>query len=179
MNPVEYVILVDQQDREIGLEEKLAAHQKALCHRAFSVFIFRQNESLQWELLLQQRQEGKYHSGGLWTNTCCSHPRVNEPIVEAGQRRLFEEMGIHCKLQSVGHFHYIAHLDQGLTENELDHVLVGFYPHNEIPFNQAEVKSFRWIELSTLENELKQSPEHFTQWFEQAYQLAKNSLSNI
>lgn len=176
MHQTEYVILVDENDIPLGFEEKLKAHQDGKCHRAFSVFIFRKNTKNAWELLLQQRQLNKYHSGGLWTNTCCSHPRKGENIIFAGQRRLLEEMGIECELHSVGYFHYIAHLDNNLTENELDHVLIGFYEQDKIPFNPQEVANYRWIELSDLEQELHSSPQHFTQWFEQAYQIAKENL---
>jgi isopentenyl-diphosphate delta-isomerase type 1 len=176
MNTSEYVILVDEYDNPIGFEEKLKAHQDGKRHRAFSVFIFRQNKDDKWELLLQQRQFNKYHSGGLWTNTCCSHPRKDEDILEAGKRRLFEEVGIQTNLQHVGYFHYIAHLDQGLTENELDHVLIGFYSEDSAPFNLDEIAQLRWITLENLEKEFQENSNQFTKWFNEAYQIAKRSL---
>ena len=117
------VILVDKNDNQVGLMPKLEAHEKGLLHRAFSVFIFN-NE---YKLLLQKRATSKYHSGGLWTNTCCSHPREGEDISEAANRRLFEEMGIKTSLRKVYDFIYKAELDNGLTENEFDHVFYGVY----------------------------------------------------
>src|SRR5437763_15816865 len=112
MTATEYIVLVDAQDREIGIAEKLSAHEKNLLHRAFSVFIFRQTPA--FELLLQQRAMNKYHSPGLWTNTCCSHPRSGEEITAAGGRRLQEELGIVTPLKDVGWFHYNAHFPNGL-----------------------------------------------------------------
>ena len=166
MTATEYVILVDQNDKPIGVAEKLEAHRKGLCHRAFSVFIFR--NSPQKELLLQQRAKGKYHSPGLWTNTCCSHPRPNEEIIQAGERRLLEEMGVTTKLKSVGKFHYIAHFNNGLIENEVDYVLVGTLENELFQPNPAEVKAYRWITLDDLEQELAAHPERFTPWLSQA-----------
>ena len=133
----EKVILVNNNDTPIGLMEKMEAHEKALLHRAFSVFVFNKND----ELMLQQRALSKYHSPGLWTNTCCSHPRVDEPVIDAGRRRLMEEMGFDCEIEKIFDFIYKAELDQGLTEHEFDHVLFGRY--NENPeINPKEVK--RW-----------------------------------
>src|SRR5689334_15327319 len=124
MTATEQVILVDENDNPIGSAEKLAAHEQGgQRHRAFSVFIFRKRDEL--EVLLQQRASHKYHCPDLWTNTCCSHPQPGETITQAGERRLQEEMGIATPLTWVGKFHYIAHFDNGLSENEIDHVLVG------------------------------------------------------
>lgn len=162
----EYVILVDENDQPIGSAEKLQAHQDGLCHRAFSVFIFRKKPRL--ELLLQQRAASKYHSPLLWTNTCCSHPRIDENILDAAKRRLKEEMGITTPLKSIGKFHYIAHFHNGLTENEIDHVLVGFIENESIHPNPNEVESFRWIGLDELKTELHAKPDRFTPWLEQA-----------
>src|SRR5688572_19856105 len=148
MTATEQVILVDENDNPIGTAEKMAAHRENRCHRAFSVFILRKHPQL--EILLQQRASHKYHSPNLWTNTCCSHPRPGEEVIEAGQRRLKEEMGMDCELRSLGSFHYIAHFDNGLTENEVDHVLVGFGEENQIQPNKEEVGAYRWISLPDL-----------------------------
>jgi len=164
---IEKVILVDQQDQPIGVEEKIRAHQLGLCHRAFSIFIFRKNHN-QTELLLQKRQKDKYHCGGLWTNTCCGHPRPEENIIVAGSRRLKEEMGFNVDLNEVGAFHYVTKLDNGLIENEYDHVLVGDYSDQIIKSNEQEVEDFQWMDLDTLKNDLKAHPKKYTPWFEKA-----------
>ncbi len=174
MTATEYVVLVDRDDREIGQEEKLKAHELGLLHRAFSVFIFQGEESPITEdsiLLLQQRAFSKYHSGGLWTNTCCSHPRANEDIIDAGQRRLKEELGITAKLSNHGHFHYIAHFENGLCENELDYVLSGFIS-NDTTFKPSaeEVASTRWVTIKELQKELHDLPHLFTPWLKLALQ---------
>lgn len=166
MQSAEQVILVDEFDNPIGTAEKMQAHQDNLCHRAFSVFIFRKN-SLN-EILLQQRAKHKYHSPLLWTNTCCSHPRPGEDIIAAGQRRLKEEMGIEVSLTSRGSFHYIAHFNNGLIENEIDHVLTGTYEGDSIPFNSEEVAAWRWISLTDLQKEIKLNPNQFTPWLPKA-----------
>jgi len=169
------VILVDENDIAIGSAEKMTAHRENLCHRAFSVFILRRNPGV--EILLQQRAAGKYHSAGLWTNTCCSHPQPGEEVIMAGERRLQEEMGIRAELQSVGSFHYIAHFGNGLVENEIDHVLVGFVaPDIVIRSNPAEVQAFRWIGLDALQNELDESPGRFTPWLEKAFELVVGGI---
>lgn len=170
MTATEYVILVDAHDQEIGLAEKLAAHQQCLLHRAFSVFIFR--DANEPELLLQQRALGKYHSPGLWTNTCCSHPRANENIIKAGERRLAEEMGIRTTLSHHGWFHYEAHFSNGLAENEIDHVLVGNVENSIQPIlNPAEAHAYRWITITALQQALHEHPEQFTPWLPQALAL--------
>ncbi len=171
MSATEHVILVDENDKEIGIAEKIQAHRENLCHRAFSVFIFRdQNEP---ELLLQQRAKGKYHSAGLWTNTCCSHPRPGEEIIAAGERRLREEMGIDANLTALGWFHYIAHFDNGLTENEIDYVLIGKTDLDTIVLNPAEAEAYRWITLTDLTNEMAQYPARFTPWLAKALAIIK------
>lgn len=175
MTATEYIILVDENDQEIGLAEKIAAHQQNLRHRAFSVFIFSHGAQGP-ELLLQQRAAGKYHSANLWTNTCCSHPRAGEDVVSAGERRLKEELGLDLCLKSKGAFHYIAHFENGLSENEIDHVLVGIATHDVIvKANPAEVKGTRWISLPALQKEMDANPQHFTPWFAQALKLACQS----
>jgi isopentenyl-diphosphate delta-isomerase type 1 len=173
MTATEYIVLVDDQDKEIGLAEKMVAHEKNLLHRAFSVFIFRTHPN-GVELLLQQRAHHKYHSQGLWTNTCCSHPRAQEDILDAGKRRLQEELGIVTPLKNLGWFHYNTHFKNGLSENEIDHVLVGSIPTNvEITPNPEEVQAYRWITLDNLEDELASSPERFTPWLTQALEVVK------
>ncbi len=178
MNKENRVILVNQQDQEVGSAEKMKAHELGQCHRAFSVFIFlKKNEQL--ELLIQQRHDDKYHCGGLWTNTCCSHPRPNEKTLDAANRRLFEEVGIKATLKHVGEFHYIAHFDNGLTENEYDHVFVGFVTDKDININKDEIKNTQWIELAKLENDLENNPGKYTPWFMQALSYAKQFLTNV
>jgi isopentenyl-diphosphate delta-isomerase type 1 len=174
---LEQVILVDEQNREIGVAEKLSAHQQKLLHRAFSTFIFREITSSKWELLLQQRGLNKYHSGGLWTNTCCSHPRSNETVIAAGERRLQEEFGILVKLNDLGWFKYNAHFSNGLSENEIDHVLVGIVPVDiEVKPNPEEIHAYRWITVDALQEELATHPDQFTPWFAKALQVARASL---
>jgi isopentenyl-diphosphate Delta-isomerase len=168
----EQIILVNEQDQIVGQEEKLAVHQRALCHRAFSVFIFRENKD-QVELLIQQRHSGKYHCGGLWTNTCCGHPRVGEEIIAAGKRRLKEETGITADLQEKGVFHYIAKFANGLTENEVDHVLVGFYSGQKIIVDPKEIMDYCWVKIEDLEQDLQKQPEKYTPWFGKALGCAK------
>lgn len=174
MTATEHVILVSQDDIPLGTAEKILAHQQGLCHRAFSVFIFRQQ--LTTEILLQQRAFDKYHSPGLWTNTCCSHPRPGEDILQAGERRLEEEMGIKTSLKSVGKFHYIAHFSNGLIENEVDHVLIGTLAAESFQVNPEEVQNYRWINIPDLQQEMSHSPEQFTPWLTQALSLAIKSF---
>lgn len=170
MTATEYVVLVDHEDREVGLAEKIQAHEKCLLHRAFSIFIF--SDSPEPELLLQQRALHKYHSPLAWTNTCCSHPRQGEDILTAGKRRLQEELGLSAELTDLGWFHYTAHFDNGLSENEIDHVLIGFIAKDQpLHPNPDEVNAFRWITLKALDAELRAQPEQFTPWFTQALAL--------
>ncbi len=179
---LEYVILVDEQDKVLGQAEKILAHQKALCHRAFSVFVFRKvnntQNDLKIEFLLQQRHDNKYHCGGLWTNTCCSHPRPSEDIIEAGQRRLKEEMGITLPLISVGAFHYIADFENGLTENEYDHVLLGEWMGTEFQVDPLEVQDYRWMSIEAIEAQLNDQGERYTPWFNPAMQLALKGVAD-
>lgn len=176
---IEQVILVDECDRVIGTEEKLIAHQKALLHRAFSVFIFRRREN-SIELLLQQRHRDKYHCGGLWTNTCCSHPRIDESVEQAALRRLKEEMSIQTPLKRVGAFHYIAKFENGLTENEFDHVLVGEYDGIEpIVVNPSEVQDYCWVSFSKLLINLEEDPKQYTPWLKPALNLVLEALCQV
>ncbi len=171
---IDQVILVDNNDKAIGVEEKLAAHKKALLHRAFSVFIFR-DSGKNTELLLQQRQQDKYHCGGMWTNTCCSHPKPGENIIAAAQRRLQEEMGFTTCVQPVDSFQYQAQVGD-LTEHELDHVLIGTTTQQEFNFNPEEVQNTKWIKVSELQQDLQQNPEKYTPWFSKALQIALKTL---
>ena len=168
---LEYVILVDENDQEIGTMEKQEAHEKGLLHRAFSVFVFNENK----ELLLQQRALTKYHSAGLWTNTCCSHPRIGETIEKAAHRRLMEEMGFDCELSTKTSFIYKAAFENGLTEHEFDHVLVGSF-NGEINFNPTEVKKFKWINLEELQIDLLQNNQNYTAWFKIIFDNFQKSL---
>ena len=154
------VILVDKDDNELGLMEKLEVHQKGLLHRAFSVFLL--NDSNQ--LLLQKRALDKYHSPGLWTNTCCSHPRKNEKTIDAAHRRLFEEMGIKSELKLFTSFIYKAEFDNGLIEHEFDHVIVGSFVGNPV-INQLEVCDWKWEDLDLIKENLKTYPNDYTEWF--------------
>ncbi len=156
----EYVILVDDADTQIGTQEKMKAHEQANLHRAFSVFIF----NSKGEMLLQQRAKDKYHSGGLWTNACCSHPRPGEETIGAAHRRLQEEMGFDCELEEAFHFIYKTDFDHGLTEHELDHVFIGQY-ENSITPNPNEVEDYKWINVENLKKEMKENPVIFTSWF--------------
>lgn len=163
----EYVILVDEHDNEVGVMEKLQAHREGRLHRAFSIFIFNARN----ELLLQQRALDKYHSGGLWTNTCCSHPRPNETVKDAAHRRLFEEMGISCGLTIKTSFIYQTPFENGLTEHELDYVLTGTIqtdPH----INPEEVHAFRWMSMEAVKRDVELHPEQYTSWFKIALETA-------
>ncbi|WP_029285268.1 isopentenyl-diphosphate Delta-isomerase [Pedobacter sp. R20-19] len=155
----EQIILVDVNDFPVGYMEKLEAHQKGVLHRAFSVFIFNSKN----ELLLQQRAKNKYHSGGLWTNTCCSHPRPGENNLEAANRRLMEEMGMKADLSYAFNFTYEAEFNNGLIEHELDHVFFG--KSDLIPvLNREEVEDFKYLSLSLLKEELQYKPDEYTPW---------------
>ena len=156
----EQVILVNEQDTPIGLMGKLEAHQKALLHRAFSVFILNDKG----EIMLQQRAASKYHSPNLWTNTCCSHPRQDETTIEAGKRRLREEMGFVTELTDILSFIYKAPFDNGLTEHELDHILIGYY--NAPPtINPEEVADWRWELPEKIKEDIAKHPHRYTEWF--------------
>ncbi len=157
---MEQVILVNEKDEAIGTMEKIEAHEKALLHRAFSVFIF--NDA--GELMLQQRAANKYHSPLLWTNTCCSHQKVGETNIEAGKRRLQEEMGFTTDLKDVCSFIYKAPFDNGLTEHEFDHVLTGIY-NDEPKLNPEEAEAYKWISLEDVKKDIQIYPEAYTAWF--------------
>ena len=158
---MEKVILVDSRDQEIGTEEKMLAHKKGLLHRAFSLLVFNSNG----EMLLQKRASHKYHSADLWTNTCCSHPRKGETVEEAAKRRLAEEMGMEADPEFLYKFIYSVSFDNGLSEHELDHVLIA-RSDNEPNINTEEVSDWKYIGLEELQNKLKAQPELFTRWFQ-------------
>ena len=155
----EHVILVDREDVPKGQMEKMEAHEKGLLHRAFSVFIFNSKR----ELLLQQRALSKYHSGGLWTNTCCSHPRLGESNIHAARRRLKEEMGMDCNISYLFKFTYRAEFENGLTEHEVDHIFFGMT--DELPvINPDEVESYKYMDLESLERDININPGAYTPW---------------
>lgn len=156
----EQVILVNEKDEQIGLMEKIEAHEKALLHRAFSVFVFNNKN----ELMIQQRAHSKYHSPGLWTNTCCSHQREGESNIDAGKRRLMEEMGFSTDLKDTISFIYKAPFDNGLTEHEFDHILVGYFEDEPNP-NPDEVADWKWMTLEDLKTDMSKNPDIYTEWF--------------
>jgi isopentenyl-diphosphate delta-isomerase len=161
----EEVILVNEQDEQTGTIEKMEAHRKALLHRAFSVFIF----NGKGEMLLQQRALGKYHSPGLWTNACCSHPRPGEEVETAALRRLKEEMGIETSLKKIFDFIYRTDFDNGLTEYEFDHVYVGTY-QGQLETDKREVKDYCFRTMDDIENDLREHPTKYSAWFSIAFQ---------
>lgn len=156
----EKVILVNENDEQIGLMPKLEAHEKAVLHRAFSVFVLNSKN----EIMLQQRAHHKYHSPLLWTNTCCSHQREGETNIQAGTRRLLEEMGFETELKELFHFIYKAPFDNGLTEHELDHVMIGYY-NDEPKINDEEVDSWKWMCIEGVRTDMQENPEIYTVWF--------------
>ncbi|ADV49682.1 isopentenyl-diphosphate Delta-isomerase [Cellulophaga sp. E16_2] len=156
----EHVILVNQSDEQIGTMPKMEAHEKAVLHRAFSVFVMNKKG----ETMLQQRAAHKYHSPLLWTNTCCSHQRVGETNIEAGKRRLQEEMGFETDLKELFSFIYKAPFDNGLTEHELDHVMVGYFD-NPPEINPEEVADWKWMLPEDVKNDIAANPDHYTAWF--------------
>jgi isopentenyl-diphosphate Delta-isomerase len=157
---MEHVILVDQDDNAIGTMEKLEAHRKGILHRAFSILLFNSNG----ELLIQKRSRLKYHSSSLWTNTCCSHPLPGEPMEQATQRKLKQEMGIDLRTEFAYKFIYEAHLDKGLIEHECDHVFIGTFDGTPI-INKEEVEDWKFINLDSLRADIIKNPGSYTYWF--------------
>lgn len=157
---MEYVVLVDEQDCEIGIMEKMQAHVEGGLHRAVSVFLF----NTKGEFLLQRRAQTKYHSAGLWTNACCSHPRPGESALAAASRRLQEEMGISCLLKDVHSFMYKTTFDNDLTEYEFDHVFTGVTDAIPAP-DPEEVWEWKYIPKSDLLSQISEAPDTFTIWF--------------
>ena len=165
-NPVHDIILVNERDEQVGTMEKMEVHHKALLHRAFSVFIFNNKG----EMLLQQRAQGKYHSAGLWTNACCSHPRPGETTIDAAQRRVKEELGFLVPLRKAFDFISKAGFDNGLTENEFDHVFIGEYEGEILP-DLSEVSAFCYKSMDVIRKELEANPGQYTAWFAIAFPL--------
>lgn len=158
------VIIVNEKDEWLGTVEKLRAHEEGVLHRAFSVFLLNDNN----ELLLQKRASDKYHSGGLWTNTCCSHPHPGESTAAAAKRRLVEEMGISgCELKSIFDLRYKSDVGNGLIENEYDHVYIGYY-NGTIKLNPDEADDYKYVSLEEVEEWIANEPELFTEWFKLA-----------
>lgn len=166
----EFVVLVDENDNEIGLAPKLNAHRTGELHRAFSVMLI----DSQNRLLLQRRAFAKYHSGGRWANTCCGHPRDGESVVDAATRRLTEEMGIVCELSPAGSFIYRANVGSGLIEHELDHLLIGRFDGDPIPA-QSEVVEWRWSSLDAVKRDLAEHPGLYAAWFTDALAALERS----
>ncbi len=162
---MESVILVNDKDMEVGVMEKMEAHLTGSLHRAISIFVF----NTKGEFLLQQRAHEKYHSGGKWSNTCCSHPRPGEQLVDAANRRLKEEMGIICKLTHWFSFTYRAELDHDLIEHEYDHVFIGISDEQPKP-DPTEVAAFRYIDRSALEEEIRKSADQYSEWFKLCFE---------
>ncbi|MCD4736196.1 MAG: isopentenyl-diphosphate Delta-isomerase [Bacteroidales bacterium] len=163
-NNQEFLILVNEKDEPIGAMEKMKAHEEAVLHRAFSVFIY----NSKGEMMLQQRAFGKYHSPGLWTNACCSHPRNGETTEEAAHRRLVEEMGFDCEIRKELDFVYKADVGQGLTEHEFDHVFTGMY--SKFPgINPEEVNDWKFMEVADIKQDIEVNPDKYTVWFKIAF----------
>lgn len=164
----DYVVLVDASDRELGTLPKLEAHREGRLHRAVSVFV----SNKRGEVLLQRRASGKYHSAGLWSNTCCTHPRPGESVARAARRRLREEMGVTCEVRPVFRFVYDAELDRGLIEHEYDHVFLGTFDGEPFP-DPREVDAWRWAAPDAIDAELAERPDTFTAWFPIAWHILK------
>ncbi|WP_283640031.1 isopentenyl-diphosphate Delta-isomerase [Mesonia mobilis] len=167
----EKVILVNEKDEQIGLMEKIEAHEKALLHRAFSVFVYNEKN----EVMLQQRALSKYHSPGLWTNTCCSHQREGESNIDAGKRRLMEEMGFTTDLEETISFIYKAPFDNGLSEHEFDYILIGKYD-GEPNINPDEVAAWKWMSLEAIKKDLQENPANYTAWFKIIFDKHYNTI---
>ncbi|QUY50391.1 isopentenyl-diphosphate Delta-isomerase [Serratia plymuthica] len=166
----EMLILVDKKDNSIGSEGKLSVHQQGLLHRAFSIFIF----DSKGQLLLQQRARSKYHSAGLWTNSCCGHPRWGEATQAAAQRRLQEEMGFSTRLRKVSSFTYHAEVPGDLIEHEFDHIFVGLFD-GQLQVNPEEVDGWAWIGIRQIADKVATNPDSFTVWFKE---IIKNTHSD-
>ena len=167
----ENVILVDKNDTQIGLMSKLDAHKKGILHRAFSVFILNNNN----EIMLQKRAYNKYHSAGLWTNTCCSHQREGENSIEAGKRRLEEEMGFETELKIITSFIYKVKFENGLTEHELDYLLIGKYFKSPV-INKQEVADWKWMKIDLIADDIKLNPNNYTSWFKIIFDKFQNKI---
>ena len=166
------LILVDENDRQVGTMEKMEVHEKGLLHRAFSIFIFNDKH----EMLLQQRAIEKYHSGGLWTNACCSHPKNMEDTREAAEKRLKEEMGFSVPLVKAFDFIYKATFENGLTEYEFDHVFTGIYNGTITP-NEQEIQDYRFMTMDAIRHSIKDEPSKYTAWFKIAFPKLEEYLA--
>lgn len=171
---MEKLILVDENDKQIGTMEKLQAHQKGLLHRCFSIFVM----NGKGETLLQRRALNKYHSGGLWSNSCCGHQRPGEDTVTAGERRLKEEFGFVCALREIHRFTYRTEFQNGLTEHEYDHVLAGWFDGVPQP-DPEEILEWKWVSLSQLKNDVGQKPRLYTYWLRACLDDAASALSGL
>lgn len=168
------VVLVDENDRSLGVMDKLAAHQEGLLHRAFSIFIFNDRQ----ELLLQQRAAHKYHGAGLWTNTCCSHPQWNEEVIESAVERLQWEMGMNCDLHFSHSFIYNTVVENNLIEHEYDHVFVGYCTDNPL-LNPEEVQDYKWMDPSDIRKDILVHPEKYTYWFKESLPLVMRYMEGV
>ncbi|MCF8303556.1 MAG: isopentenyl-diphosphate Delta-isomerase [Bacteroidales bacterium] len=167
------LILVDNNDKEMGRAGKMQVHQQGLMHRAFSIFVFNSNN----EMLLQKRASDKYHSAGLWSNTCCSHPRWGEKLEKATHRRLKEEMGFDCPMEKAFHFIYKADFNNGLIEHELDHVFIGRY-NGRPKLNVNEAEDWKWIPVNDLRQDIELNPDDYTIWFKISYDRVIKTLNS-
>ncbi len=165
------VVLVDRDDNVLGTMKKMEAHETGILHRAFSIFVF----NSKGELLLHQRALSKYHSPGLWTNTCCSHPRLDEDVMENAHQRLVEEMGFDCELTEAFSFLYRADVGQGLTEHEYDHVFIGKYD-GEPEINPDEVEDYKYMSMEDLRDDIENHPVNYTEWFKIAFEKVEEYL---
>jgi len=168
------VVLVDQNDQDIGTMEKMKAHYDGVLHRAFSIFIFNTNG----ELMIHQRALSKYHSPGLWTNTCCSHPRLNHAVIDNAHTRLQEEMGFDCEFSEAFAFLYKADVGQGLIEHEFDHVFVGVSDIQPI-INPDEVESWKYMSMEDIRKDMKDNSQLYTEWFKIAFEEVTEHLKKI
>ncbi|MFQ6020532.1 MAG: isopentenyl-diphosphate Delta-isomerase [Candidatus Aenigmatarchaeota archaeon] len=172
---MEEIILVDENDNEIGFEEKIKAHMNGgKLHRAFSIFVF----NSKGQLLIQKRAEDKYHFGDLWANTCCSHPRKGETLEQAVHRRLKEEFGFDCELKEVFSFIYKADFKNGLSENEFDHVFIGKYD-GEVKPDFKEISEWKWINIEELRKDIQENPDKYTPWFKIAIDRVLENIKTI
>ncbi|MDP2655394.1 MAG: isopentenyl-diphosphate Delta-isomerase [bacterium] len=172
MSKEEQIILVNKDDVRIGAMGKLETHEKGLLHRAFSIFV----KNNKGEIMLQKRARGKYHSGGLWSNTCCGHPRDGADLISAAHRRLTEEMGFDCPLKEIFTFMYQANLDSGLKENEFLHVFIGEY-NNAPVVNPEEVSDWKWMKFDEIKSDVSKNPDDYTYWFK--IMIGKQELSSM
>lgn len=170
----EEIILVDESDREVGSTGKLEAHQQGLLHRAFSIFVFNSDG----KMLLQKRSRTKYHSDGLWSNTCCSHPRPGHAIESEAQRKLLQEMGFVCPLERAFHFTYRVVFNYNLIEHEVDHVFIGRYDGDPVP-NPEEADDWKWMDVEDLKDQLQQHPEQYSYWLKICIEQVLESFAKM